>query len=717
MQFAHAIDFAMLMEPVALRLLGEPNKRLSKLPRDLRFGANGSMSVDCELGCFFDHENKVGGKVIDLVRYRLKCDHSSAVTWLRREGFLYSTPRPRPHQTANANETSRSRSRSSANDAPKPRFVCTYDYVDEKGSLIHQTVRFADPKGFKQRRPNPEKSGEWIWNLDGVCPVLYRLPDLLRAVAGGQTVYVVEGEKDADSLRALGLAATTNPMGAGKWRSEYSDLLRGADVVLIEDNDEAGRNHVEVVATSLKGAKRIRVLYMPEIWPECPGKADISEWLAAGGTVDKFRNLIAALPDWKPRSSAHLTEVPWPVMDQAAYYGLAGDVVRTTDPHTEADPNAVLLQYLSAVGNAIGRGPFYKVEGDQHFTKLNVVLVGDTSVGRKGTALGRVLELMGIADPEWATSCVKGGMVSGEGLIHHVRDAVMKYSVKTGQMEQVDSGVSDKRLFIDAQEFSSALAVMERPGNTLSPVLRDAWGSRTLHTLGKNQPEKSTGSHISINGHITPDELRRKLSRTELANGFGNRILWLVVKRSKKLPHGGHLPEKELERLGKATAEAITKARTLGRFTMTDEAAKWWEVVYGKLGDGATGMVAEVTARAAPQIIRITEIYAALDGSNKITLGILRAAVAVWDYCDSSANRIWGAIVGDPVADTILNALRARPIGMSRTEIRRELFSDHEPASRIADALSLLARQGRAHSKTCGNRGRRAEVWFAGRAP
>ena len=89
--------------------------------------------------------------------------------------------------------------------------------------------------------------------------------------------------------------------------------------------------------------------------------------------------------------------VAWPEMDEAAYYGLAGDVVKTIEPHTEADPNAILIQFLVAVGNAIGRGPFYQVEGDRHYTKLFTVLVGTTSGGRKGTALGRVLQVMGQA--------------------------------------------------------------------------------------------------------------------------------------------------------------------------------------------------------------------------------------------------------------------------------------------------------------------------------
>jgi hypothetical protein len=203
------------------------------------------------------------------------------------------------------------------------------------------------------------------------------------------------------------------------------------------------------------------------------------------------------------------------------------------------------------------------------------------------------------ADLDWYHHCVKSGLASGEGLIHHIRDSIEKWNPKTSQYEKVDEGIADKRLFIDAQEFASALSVMERAGNTLSPIIRDAFGHRPLQTLSKNSPEKSTGSHVSINGHITPEELRRKLTRTELANGFANRVLWPKVRRSQFLPHGGHLADVDLDRIGKITADAISRAKTIGRVTMTDQAARDWELVYRQLGAGATGIVAEVIARGA----------------------------------------------------------------------------------------------------------------------
>src|SRR5207249_4181617 len=161
----------------------------------------------------------------------------------------------------------------------RPKINATYDYVDDRGALLFQVVRFL-PKNFKQRRP--DGNGNWIWNLKDVRRVLYRLPVLLAADRI-QTIYIVEGEKDAQRLLDLGLVATTNPGGAGKWRPEFNEPLRGRHVVISPDNDDAGRAHAQTVASSLhQVAASIKILVLPDLSP----KGDISDWLDAGGTVE-----------------------------------------------------------------------------------------------------------------------------------------------------------------------------------------------------------------------------------------------------------------------------------------------------------------------------------------------------------------------------------------------------------------------------------------------
>jgi 5S rRNA maturation endonuclease (ribonuclease M5) len=151
--------------------------------------------------------------------------------------------------------------------------VSTYDYTDEHGALLFQVCRFF-PKDFRQRRPDP--AGGWLWNLNGTRRVLYRLPELRAAIAAGKRVFVVEGEKDADTVRGAGYTATCNSAGAGKWRPEYTAELKGANVVIVADKDEPGRKHARDVATSLAGiAKAVAIVEAAE------GK-DVSDHLAAG---------------------------------------------------------------------------------------------------------------------------------------------------------------------------------------------------------------------------------------------------------------------------------------------------------------------------------------------------------------------------------------------------------------------------------------------------
>jgi hypothetical protein len=168
----------------------------------------------------------------------------------------------------------------------------TYPYVDEEGKLLFEAVRYV-PKDFRQRRP--DGSGGWIWNLRGVRRVLYRLPAVMAAVEAGQPIFVVEGEKDVHALEQLGLTATTNPMGAGKWRPEYGEALRGArHVYVVPDDDSGGRAHAAVVASSLVGVvEDVRIV---ELWPRGESHSDVAEWLAVDGQEpEQARTLLGEI--------------------------------------------------------------------------------------------------------------------------------------------------------------------------------------------------------------------------------------------------------------------------------------------------------------------------------------------------------------------------------------------------------------------------------------
>jgi hypothetical protein len=175
-------------------------------------------------------------------------------------------------------------------DASAKAITATYPYVDEQRRLLFEVVRF-EPKSFRQRKP--DGNGGWTWKLDGVRRVLFQLPEVIKAVTNDHPVFIVEGEKDVLSLNKANVVATTNPGGAGKWRPEYSEHLRDADVILVPDADNKGHEHVQAVGLALQGvARRVRVLVLPA--------KDASEWLAAGHTREELDALAEAAPAWAP---------------------------------------------------------------------------------------------------------------------------------------------------------------------------------------------------------------------------------------------------------------------------------------------------------------------------------------------------------------------------------------------------------------------------------
>ena len=177
------------------------------------------------------------------------------------------------------------------------RIAAVYPYRDEAGELLYEAVRF-EPKDFLQRRP--DGGGGHVWNLNGVRRVLYRLPELLSA-APDAAVFIPEGEKDCERLAQLQQTATTNAGGAGKWRAEYGEHLRGRDVVILPDNDEPGRAHAVQVARALSGiAASLKIVELPGLQP----KGDVSDWLSAGGTLDDLLALAHAAPQWSDESTA-----------------------------------------------------------------------------------------------------------------------------------------------------------------------------------------------------------------------------------------------------------------------------------------------------------------------------------------------------------------------------------------------------------------------------
>jgi hypothetical protein len=388
----------------------------------------------------------------------------------------------------------------------------------------------------------------------------------------------------------------------------------------------------------------------------------------------------------------------WPQPDAKALYGVAGDFVRLVEPHSEADPVAILIQTLITFGNVIGRNAYAMVEETRHCMNLFAVLVGSTSSGRKGTSWAHVRRRFEAINELWGQACITSGLSSAEGLIFAVRDEVI-----------------EKRALIVEGEFASVLRVQGREGNTLSTLLRQAWDTGDLRTMTKVSPLRATGAHISIIGHITHEELLRCLDATDTANGYANRFLWLCVQRSKLLPEGGNLQESDLASINERFTKAVDFAVQRGEMRRDEEARALWYQVYGELTRDRLGLFGKITARAAAQVLRLSAIYALLDCSETIRRVHLEAALALWRYCEDSARYIFGDRIGDPVADRLLDGLRAAgERGLALTDISDVLMRNVN-AQKTQGALKILQDAGLAYfiQERTEGKGRPAVRWFA----
>ena len=417
-------------------------------------------------------------------------------------------------------------------------------------------------------------------------------------------------------------------------------------------------------------------------------------------------------------------------MDAAAFTGPIGDTVQALEQRVETCREALLAEVLVFFGNALGRTAHMRVARTVHYGNEFVVLVGQSSRARKGTVRDVAADLVAFADPVWAERGVLSGATSGEGIIAAVRDPTSKRRRATKKekddedlaglidqdgfiVEELDPGVGDKRVVFDEAELSSVFKVATRDGNTLSERFRKFYDKGSDQIVNKNTPMKATNAHVSINGHITREELRARLTELDSANGWANRFVYVATRRVRRLP-GEVIGDYDLAELAQPLGDAVSWAREHEPQMTWDESA-WerWKEFYAAVPDDVHGIVGALSARAEAHVLRFAIIYAAADRSTRIRLEHLQAALAVWAYFEQSVAWAWEGMVGNPDADRILRALaEAGESGLSRTTITHDLFSHSRKVVAIDVALVLLSDAGVAVCGSVQTGGRPAEWWW-----
>jgi hypothetical protein len=572
-----------------------------------------------------------------------------------------------------------------------------YRYTDEHGNLLFVKVRKL-PKAFWIKRPDGR--GGWIKGIGDARRVLYNLPAVLDAIASGQPVFLVEGEKDADAIGGAGAVATCNFDGAAKdgqrpkWRPEYGDVLKGATVIVVADKDPAGYAHAAAIRADLDGkAESVTVVEAAE------GK-DAADHLAAGYGLGDFRDQAAPrvlAVETKKEERTKSAGPPVPSADPVMFAGVLGEITAAAVPTTEADPVGIFASLLAGTGALIGPGPHVRVGNISHPLLIWPLLLGRTGSGRKGEATTTSEIFLRMAKVASFEGITVSGLSSGEGLIERIKD---------GETE-------DKRLLVIETEFTSVMARSRREGSTLAAVQRQAWDGRALSVLNRHQL-KASASHVAIIGHITPREFRLRLAESDLAGGTYNRYLPLYVERTRLLPIPPGVEDEIKYKLGTRLSSAIDRAEGVTSIQIDSVARELWsDELYPELAgaDDEDHAEAEFTRRAAPYCLRIAGLLAALEGRQLIRAGDLTPAAALVRYSIASARFVLDRQARDPRLDRIKRAVDgAGDSGLTRSAISG-LFSRNLTKEVLGELLTQLTADGEYEETRLATRGRPAETY------
>lgn len=580
------------------------------------------------------------------------------------------------------------------NAKPVAKIVASYNYVDAAGTLLYQVVRF-EPKDFRQRRPDGQ--GGWTWKTRGVQRVLYRLPELLAADPTAW-VFVVEGEKDADALAALGLVATCNPGGAGKWMDEYTQALRSRLVVVVPDRDNVGWTHAEDVARRLSGAAAtVRILDLGQVAGF--GGKDVSDWIEwrDSSTAEELASALVgmaeAAPDHRPGTPATTKfAAEWQPFPVEMLPPVCRRFVKEAAAALGVDASYVALPLLAGLAAAIGNTR--RIALSRTWTApavLWALIVGESGM-LKTPAMKAALMAVTKRQAR-AMEAYKAAMARyGKEMDAH-RLAVKDWK-KDGRMAGQDAPAEPDRPRMERLCCSDITveALAERLEDTPRGllVMRDelsAWlGSFGQYKQGKGRDEanwlsmfdagnlmvdRKTGDKkvihvpraaVCITGGIQPGILQRMFTAEHYESGLAARFLMAMPPRRAKRWTGCDISQAAEEQLGNvfATLWGLApvrsddgEARPLN-LPLTDEARPVWAAFVNSHGEetaDALGPVAAAFSKLEGYAARLALVLAlarwaedpgALGiGPAAVDLESLRAGIAIVEWAKRETRRIY----------------------------------------------------------------------------
>ena len=617
-------------------------------------------------------------------------------------------PRPRSPGRRTPQKT-RQRDGRPRRDKPG-RIIALYDYLDALGKLLFQVVRF-EPKDFRQRRPDGR--GGWLWNLDGVPRVLYRLPDLLAADPAAW-VYIVEGEKDVDNLRALGLAATCNPGGKMKWKHFSDDsALDGRRVAIIPDNDadSGGMEHAQDVAARLHGrAAGVRIV-------ELPGDVkDASEWLDSLDSKEPAElaatlvEMAEAAPAWAPEAGPGPVVQPYQAFPVDALPEPVRGFVSAGAKALGCDPSYIALPLLSALGAAIGNTR--RVELKRGWREPPILWMA--IVGESGTMKSPAMELALRPVRKRQHEAMKEYEAEKERyeqeLLRYERDLGdwKRRKDKSDPPRKPEEPVAERYWCDDATVEAMAVLLLKQPRGLL--MVRDelsGWlGGFDRYSQGKGcdvgrwlemfgaRPmvvDRKTSGHVyvpmaavSIAGGIQPGILRSSLGQKHLQNGLAARLLLAWPPRRRK-----RWTEADIAPEGERALEAVFR-RLYGLQGQEDEEGEVQPIEIGLTPEGKRAWIEFYNAHAGEQVELTGSLSAAW---SKLEAYAARLALVVhfvrWAGKDPS-------LVNSEAVDEVSIAAGVTLLRWFKAEARRvyAMFGESEEEREERHLTELIRRKG-----------------------
>lgn len=611
------------------------------------------------------------------------------------------------------------------------RIVATYDYKAEDGRLLFQAVRL-EPKDFRQRKP--DGAGGWVWKLGNVRRVLYRLPELLAADRS-LPIFIVEGEKDADRLWSLGLPATTNVGGAGKWHASYSEALRGRQVVVIADNDDPGLQHAEQVARALYGHARSVGILTP---PGVPAKGDISDWLNQhGDDAAALLDLAEQARPWTPDatggvnavSAVSTQEPPLPFSVQALP-PVARALVVEGAASLQCPPDLVAVPLLAMAAGVIGNR--HAVELKPGYTQRPILWAA--VIASTGTAKTPAMSL--------TQSCLDTLQKEAHERRLQAKEQY-QYLLDTWQSQDKSArgerpaAPKDEEHYYTTESTLEGIAKMLGAEASSTPgfcIVRDelaGWvlsfdayrakgGDRqTFLSLWAGAAFKSDRAGrdtvyvphpaVSVCGGIQPEMLPALATETGSKDGFTERILFAYPDTAPMRWTEDYVSE--------ATRGALTEAfrqlrKAPGSVVRLSPDAKrayvFWVNENAEEQEHTSGVIRGYYAKLPNQCARLALIlhcltYPDAPGAHLVSGATMAAAIDLTEYFRAHAHRAFSCLgtevrVSHPLSVRVLRHLRQQGDWVSLTDLRRAL-GGHVRAELLGAALDECARTGTAESR------------------